>query len=75
MSAPNPLLQETVSQRRFAPPLAAPLEVQAMLSLPAPAPVPLFFIAVSVLLALALSGCAGMLTRDPIRINGKRIRD
>ena len=40
-----------------------------MLSLPAPAPVRLFFIAVSVLLALALGGCAGMLTRDPIRIN------
>ncbi len=40
-----------------------------MRSLPAPAPVRLFFIAVSVLLALALGGCAGMLTRDPIRIN------
>ncbi|MGH8625416.1 MAG: LEA type 2 family protein [Gammaproteobacteria bacterium] len=40
-----------------------------MLSLPAPAPGRLFFIAVSVLLALALGGCAGMLTRDPIRIN------
>jgi hypothetical protein len=41
-----------------------------MLPLPAgPAPGRLFFIAVSVFLALALGGCAGMLIRDPVRIN------
>ncbi|MGH8508840.1 MAG: LEA type 2 family protein [Gammaproteobacteria bacterium] len=40
-----------------------------MLLFPAPASVRLIFIAVSVLLALILGGCAGMLSRDPIRIN------
>jgi LEA14-like dessication related protein len=40
-----------------------------MLPLPGPALGRLFFIAVSVFLALALGGCAGMLIRDPVRIN------